>query len=54
MTYKIFRGLRLEPILNARCNAKAEEAQTTFSEWARRILRQEVGLEKRPTTRRTR
>lgn len=44
---KIHRGLRLEPILSTRCDAKAAESQTTFSEWVRNILRREVGLEKR-------
>lgn len=44
MTHKIHRGLRLEPILSTRCDAKAAESQTTFSEWVRTILRREVGL----------
>ncbi len=47
MTNKIHRGLRLEPILSTRCDAKAAESQTTFSEWVRNILRREVGLEKK-------
>ena len=41
---KVHRGLRLEPVLSARCNAKASEKQLTFSEWVRQILRREVGL----------
>jgi hypothetical protein len=47
MTNKIHRGLRLEPILSTRCDAKASERQMTFSEWVRSVLRREVGLEKR-------
>jgi len=42
-TNKVHRGLRLEPVLNARCDAKAAEASLTFSEWVRQILRREVG-----------
>lgn len=45
---KLHRGIRLEPILSTRCNAKASEAQQTFSEWVRQILRREVGLVKLP------
>lgn len=44
MTNKLIRSLRLEPVLSARCDAKAAESQTTFSEWVRDILRREVGL----------
>lgn len=51
---KIRRSMRLEPILSTRCDAKAAESQTTFSEWVRNILRREVGLETRKGTRRTR
>jgi hypothetical protein len=50
MSQKIHRGLRLEPILSKRCEAKASEAQQTFSEWVRTILRREVGLEKKGRT----
>jgi hypothetical protein len=48
---KIHRTMRLEPILSTRCNAKASEAQQTFSEWVRTILRREVGLLKKATRR---
>lgn len=43
-TKKLNRGIRLEPILNARCNAQAAESHLTFSEWVRQILRRETGL----------
>jgi predicted HicB family RNase H-like nuclease len=38
-TKKIHRGLRLEPVLSARCDAMASEKQLSFSEWARQVLR---------------
>lgn len=44
---KIRRSMRLEPILSTRCDAKAAQSQTTFSEWVRNVLRREVGLETR-------
>lgn len=47
MTRKIHRGLRLEPVLSARCNAAASEKQLSFSEWVRLILRREVGLKRK-------
>lgn len=47
MTKKVHRGIRLEPILSTRCDAKASERQMSFSEWVRQILRREVGLGKK-------
>jgi len=47
MTKKLHRGIRLEPVLNARCEAAAADVGLNFSEWVREVLRREVGL-KRP------
>lgn len=44
---KINRCIRFEPVLIARCEAKAQAEQLTFSEWLRELARREVGLEKR-------
>ncbi len=43
---KIFRGIRLEPMLSNRCDEKAAAKDVTFSEWVRQVLRREVGLTK--------
>ena len=43
MTQKIVRGVRMEPVLAAKCAAKAAEHDLSFSEWVRGILRQAVG-----------
>jgi hypothetical protein len=49
MTKKIVRGLRLEPMLYAQCNAMAAARELPFCEWVRSILRREVEtLTKRP------
>ena len=39
--------IRFEPVLKARCAAKASEQQMKLSEWVRTILRREVGLSER-------
>jgi len=44
---KITRGIRFEPLLIARCEAKASAEQLSFSEWLRELARREVGLDTR-------
>lgn len=39
--------IRFEPLLMAQCKLKAAEQDIKVSEWMRRIVRREVGLEKR-------
>lgn len=46
MVHKIVRGIRMEPVLAAKCAAKAAEQGMTFSEWVRDLLRYEVGIRK--------
>lgn len=41
---KITRGVRFEPLLIARCEAKASAEQLSFSEWIRSIARRECGM----------
>lgn len=45
MTQKIVRGIRMEPVLAAKCAAKAAEHDMSFSEWVRGILRHAVGIQ---------
>lgn len=35
----------MEPVLAAKCAAKAAEQDVTFSEWVRGVLRQAVGIQ---------
>jgi hypothetical protein len=49
---KIHCGIRLEPVLVARCKALATEQQTTFSELVRLILWREVGVKTTPHAKR--
>jgi len=47
MMKKLFKGIRMEPLLVRRCEENAKDKQLNFSEWARQILRREVGLSKK-------
>ena len=38
----IFKGIRLDEVLAANCEAAAAKAHMTFSQWARTVLRHAV------------
>jgi hypothetical protein len=46
MIKAIFKGIRMNEILAAQCEAAAARAQMPFSKWARETFRQALGLDR--------
>lgn len=43
----VFKGIRMDEVLAANCEAAAARAQVPLSEWVRQVLRRAVGLKRK-------